>query len=278
MAAKVFAFIDVDIADSRASFKRAFDFVESSSIKYGLSSPILYELGGRERLSVSELYENDFVWKSKGPCLVDPQPATRLVFELNTKESPLATENFLALCTHSRGKSKSSGVELTYRGSKIHRHVPGFILQGGDITFGNGSGGESVFGGKKFKDDVAGLKLKHDARGVLSMGNSGKNSNSSQFFVTLAAAPACNGKHVVLGRLAHGADALSLIEARLAAAAAAVAGAPASGGDSEAPLVPLVVTACGEWVPGRDLEQGYWAEDDTFRPLLGGPGASVESP
>jgi cyclophilin family peptidyl-prolyl cis-trans isomerase len=58
---------------------------------------------------------------------------------------------------------------------------------------GDGSGGDSIFGGK-FNDEKPGLKLKHDAAGILSMANSGKNSNSSQFFFTLAAAPQCDGE------------------------------------------------------------------------------------
>jgi len=256
-----YCFLDIDIDDSRASFQRAVQFVEANSIKYGLSSPSLYELGGRERLAVPELYQNDYDWRGRGRCIVDPQPATRLVFELLTKESPLACENFAALCCGTKGKSKASGVELCYRGSRIHRHVPGAFFQGGDITFGTGSGGESIWG-KKFKDDAGGLKLKHNRRGTLSMGNSGKNSNSSQFFVTFKDMPQCDGKHAVFGRLVHGADTLDLLEAALqSATAAAVAAA------SEEPALPLLVAACGQWVEGRDLAQGYWAEDGQFKPL-----------
>jgi len=260
----MFCFLDVDIADARASYKRACEFVEANSIKYGLSSNVLSELGGREKLGVPELYANDYAWKERGGCQVDPQPCCRMVFELFAEESPLAVENFHTLCIGSKGKSKTSGAVLSYQDSKIHRYVPGFILQGGDITFGNGSGGESIWG-KKFKDDVKGLKLKHDARGILSMGNSGKNSNSSQFFVTLAAAPACDKKHVVFGRLASGHEVLDLIDSTLAAeavssSACASSEAPA---DSEVPRVPIVITACGVW-NDTNLAQGYWGADDVF--------------
>lgn len=82
--------------------------------------------------------------------------------------------------------------------------VPKFIVQGGDFVFGNGSGGESIYNGKKFKDERAGLGMKHDKAGVLSMGNSGKNSNTSQFFITLDKAPQCDGKHVVFGEVISG--------------------------------------------------------------------------
>lgn len=77
-------------------------------------------------------------------------------------------------------------------------------MQGGDFVFGNGSGGESIYNGKKFKDERAGLQLKHDGKGVLSMGNSGKNSNTSQFFITFKEAPQCDGKHVVFGKVVSG--------------------------------------------------------------------------
>ena len=75
---------------------------------------------------------------------------------------------------------------------------------------GDGSGGDSIFNGK-FNDEKGGLKLKHDGPGVLSMANSGKNSNTSQFFFTLAAAPQCDGKHVVFGRVAEGLEILKRI-------------------------------------------------------------------
>jgi cyclophilin family peptidyl-prolyl cis-trans isomerase len=96
-----------------------------------------------------------------------------------------------------------SGKILTYQKSVIHRVIPGFIMQGGDFVFGNGTGGESIFG-KKFKDERAGLLKKHNSKGVLSMGNSGKNSNTSQFFLTFKAAPQCDGKHVIFGQVVSG--------------------------------------------------------------------------
>jgi len=134
-----------------------------------------------------------------------PQKVTRIVVELYSDDSPLACENFKALCSGGRGKAKGSGVPLHYRGSKLHRIIPGFILQGGDFVFGNGSGGESVWN-KKFKDDPKGLKRRHDRKGVLSMGNSGKNCNTSQFFFTLsdAGAPQCDRRHVVFGQVISG--------------------------------------------------------------------------
>ncbi|EGB07157.1 hypothetical protein AURANDRAFT_16055, partial [Aureococcus anophagefferens] len=135
----------------------------------------------------------------------------RVVVEIFDDVAPLAAENFLALVRGDRGADKGSGVPLSYEGCPFHRNIKGFVVQGGDIVKGNGSGGASVFG-KKFKDEAKGLKLKH-GRGALSMGNSGKNANSSQFFFTFAPCPQLDGKHVVFGRVIAGFDVLDAVEA-----------------------------------------------------------------
>jgi cyclophilin family peptidyl-prolyl cis-trans isomerase len=249
-----------------------------NSIKYGLSSNVLSELGGRELQSVPELALNDFAWSqaNPGPVITRPQRATRLVFALDTESSPLACENFAALCTGSKGLSKNSHLPLHYKGSRIHRYHAGLgICQGGDIQFGNGSGGESIWG-KKFKDDVKGLKGRHDKRGVLSMGNGGKNSNSSQFFITMLSrgAPVCDKKHVVFGQLVHGFDTLDLMQELIDAALAespgarrTAAAAAAAADEEEAPPISISVTECGLWQADSDLAQGYWDENDVFRAL-----------
>jgi len=86
------------------------------------------------------------------------------------------------------------------QGVRFHRIVRGFCCQGGDVVKRDGSAGESIYGGK-FNDEKAGIAMKHGRAGLLSMANSGKNSNSSQFFFTLAPAPQCDGKHVVFGQV-----------------------------------------------------------------------------
>ena len=142
-------YLDFDFNDSRAAYKRAVDFVEKNSIKYSLSSNVLTELGGREIKSVPELFANDYVWSEANPgrVITKPQEACRLVFRLDTETSPLACENFLALCSGSKGTSKQSGLALSFKNTRIHRYHAGLgIIQGGDIQFGNGTGGESIWG------------------------------------------------------------------------------------------------------------------------------------
>lgn len=102
-------------------------------------------------------------------------------------QAPKTCYNFLMLAR--QGK---------YDGTIFHRHIPGFMIQGGDPT-GTGSGGESYWG-HEFRDEHS-LRnaYKHDARGLLSMANKGANTNSAQFFFTFRATPHLNGK-VSIGR------------------------------------------------------------------------------
>ena len=204
-------FLDLDIGGHRAAHALAIEFVSSTSIKYGLSSADLSKLGGSERSRIPELFASDFSFSSRGRIELLPAPHERIIIELFSDVAPNACANFLSLCTGDKGKAKGSGVPLLYRGSRMHRLVPGSFVQGGDFVFGNGSGGESIWGGV-FKDEPSALKIKLDARGLLAMSNTGKNSNGSQFFFTLAPLPKLNGRHVVFGRVVAGLETLDAVE------------------------------------------------------------------
>ena len=146
--------------------------------------------------------------------------AGRLVIDLDNEGCPRACENFKCLCTGERGKSKQSGKPMHYKGSMLHRIVKGFVMQGGDFLFGDGRGGETIYGMKFGKDEMAGLKKQHKF-GSLAMANGGKpNSSSSQFyFVTCSSdnAAGCkklkklDGKHVIFGDVVDGLDVLKVI-------------------------------------------------------------------
>ncbi|KAK1922649.1 cyclophilin-like domain-containing protein [Papiliotrema laurentii] len=123
-------------------------------------------------------------------------PAGRIIFELFDDVVPKTTENFKHLCIGD--KTNKDGVKLAYAGSGFHRCIKGFMLQGGDFTRHNGTGGESIYG-EKFEDEA--FTLKHDKPMLLSMANAGPNTNGSQFFITTVPTPHLDGKHVVFGKV-----------------------------------------------------------------------------
>ena len=120
-------------------------------------------------------------------------PAGRIEMTLRADIVPETANNFLKLAKGTLGKTKR------YKGSRFHRVIPGFMCQGGDFTRNNGTGGESIWGGK-FNDEIH-PENQHTTRGIVSMANSGPDTNGSQFFITDRATPHhLDGKHTIFGK------------------------------------------------------------------------------
>ena len=156
------------------------------------------------------------------------RPAGRIVFELYNDIVPKTAENFRCLCTGEKGTGRS-GKPLCYNGLTFHRVIPEFMLQGGDFTRGNGTGGESIYG-TKFEDEN--FRMRHTKPGLLSMANAGPNTNGSQFFITTVVTSWLDGKHVVFGEVVQGMDVVKAIEAK--------------GTRSGATREPIVIADCGQ--------------------------------
>ncbi|KAL6526171.1 Peptidyl-prolyl cis-trans isomerase cyp40 [Orobanche minor] len=137
------------------------------------------------------------------------QKEGRIVVELYRDVVPKTAENFRALCTGEKGVSPLTGVPLHYKGSCFNRVVRSLMVQGGDISGGNGVSGESIYG-QTFEDEN--FELKHSRKGVLSMANSGPNTNGSQFFIVTTQSSQFDGKHVVFGKVIKGFGVLRGIE------------------------------------------------------------------
>ncbi|KAJ3107119.1 peptidyl-prolyl cis-trans isomerase cpr6 [Phlyctochytrium planicorne] len=159
----------------------------------------------------------------------------RIVMELFSEVAPKTCANFLRLCVGDT-VSKVSGAKLAFKGSKFHRVIERFMIQGGDFTRGNGTGGESIYG-EKFEDED--FSLKHETPGLLSMANAGPNTNGSQFFITTVPTPHLDGKHVVFGRVIKGMSVVRRIE-------------KTEKGENDKPVKDVVIEECGELLPGDD--------------------------
>jgi peptidyl-prolyl isomerase H (cyclophilin H) len=165
------------------------------------------------------------------------EPLGRIKFHLFSDTVPLTAENFRQFCT---GEYKGlNGLPQGYKGSKFHRVIKGFMIQGGDFLNADGTGSTSIYHGSSFKDEN--FTHKHTVPGLLSMANSGPNTNGCQFFVTTGKAPHLDGKHVVFGQVAdkESMDVVRKIEN-------VRTGGPGGRGQGDRPVQDVRIAECGE--------------------------------
>ncbi|WP_448653177.1 peptidylprolyl isomerase [Pseudomonas fluorescens] len=152
---------------------------------------------------------------------IDGVPQGRIIMALYDDVVPITARSFRELSTGQNG--------FGYAMSKFHRVIPDFMIQGGDFTRGNGTGGKSIYG-EKFKDEN--FTKRHDKPGLLTMDNAGPNTNGSQFRITTVPAPWLDGKHVVFGEVVEGMDVVRAIEQK--------------GTQSGKPTAEIVISRSGE--------------------------------
>ncbi|KAG7368281.1 cyclophilin type peptidyl-prolyl cis-trans isomerase [Nitzschia inconspicua] len=244
--------------------------VEATLIKYkGNEEELFQKLQAKYEGTSSKASSSAFPEPcGQGPLcflkfLVDGQPVGRVIVKVYLDKTPLAAENFKCLCTGEKGMGRL-GKPLCYKSSRVHRIVPGFCVQMGDFTKGNGTGGESIYPPNsehgdawgKFKDE---LFMQHSKAGLLSMANSGKNTNSSQVFFTLKPVPYLDGKHVVFGEVVEGMDVIEKI-ANLKTDA------------KQNPTQPVVISECGEVKDAKEIPSKQAMQSSPFG-VLGASGS-----
>jgi cyclophilin family peptidyl-prolyl cis-trans isomerase len=156
----------------------------------------------------------------------------KLTIELNGQASPKCAYNFKCLCTGERGIGEITGKNLSLKNNEFHRIVKGMCVQAGDIEGGDGYGGESIYGGD-FEDESFDNGLSHDTSGIVSMGNQGPNTNSSQFFITLGPCSHLDGENNIFGKVIDGMEHLMKINETFEI------------DEDDKPIVPIVIKDCG---------------------------------
>ncbi|CAD5228897.1 unnamed protein product [Bursaphelenchus okinawaensis] len=178
---------------------------------------------------------------------VDGELMGRIVIELYDDICPETCENFCQLCVGESGIGKTTGKMLHFKGSIFHRVVKNFMIQGGDFTNGNGTGGESIYGGV-FEDEN--FVVKHDEPFIVSMANRGPNTNGSQFFVTTSVTSHLDDVHVAFGRVVQGQEVVTQIE-------------NLKTGPKNRPVSDVVIANCGQLIRKKKENEEGGLEPET---------------
>ncbi|EDW04846.1 peptidyl-prolyl cis-trans isomerase, rhodopsin-specific isozyme [Drosophila grimshawi] len=181
------------------------------------------------------------------------QPLGRITFGLFGKIAPKAVANFRHICL--RGINGTS-----YVGAPFHRIVDRFLVQGGDIIGGDGTGSISIYG-DYFEDEEKGLSIEHNRPGYLGMANRGPNTNGCQFYVTTVGAKWLDGKHTVFGKVMDGMDTVYAIE-------------DVKTDTDDFPIDPVLITNCGE-LPTEPFE--FYPDDYNILGWIKAAGLPVTS-
>ncbi|XP_049848625.1 uncharacterized protein LOC126315416 [Schistocerca gregaria] len=185
---------------------------------------------------------------------IDGVQKGRVVVEVFTETTPIAAKNFRALAVgygtrtlrrhSSTGNTTDTDVKLWYKNSRFHRILPGLMIQGGDILYGNGYGSISIYG-RVFVDEH--FHLSHNRPGLLSMANAGPDTNGCQFFITTQPALHLDNKHVIFGHVICGYDIVKLVEQQ--------------GSPTGRPMAEVIMTDCGELSREGYLQEVCWERE-----------------
>ncbi|KAG0188443.1 hypothetical protein DFQ28_004823 [Apophysomyces sp. BC1034] len=221
-ATMVKVFLDIAIGniqafeEQKARYEDAKRWVTQWGSAYGFPGDDLEKFVSSSRDTLRDILINDPSTQSFRVEPPVPLGGGRLEIELFDKECPKTCDNFRAICVGGK-VGKNSKKPLHFKNTKLFRLVTNFMVQGGDVTRGDGSGGESIYNGS-FNDEKPGLAKKFTKQGLVAMANSGKNSNTSQFFITLVDASTnpkvfdkANGKYVIFGQVIDGLEVLQAI-------------------------------------------------------------------
>lgn len=202
-------------------------YQHQSALKDAADNPIVEGMETASKVDAVPTVKKEGVYFE---LAVGEKEVGRVEMELFKDKVPKTCDNFEGLCVGKKDE-KTGRTFKPYMGTVFHRLIPGFMVQGGDYENGDGTGGESIWGGKFEDENFSGGS--HRGAGILSMANAGPNTNGSQFFITLGDAPHLDGKHVVFGRVTGGMDIIEKL-------------AQIRTDDTDRPLMDVMIIDCGK--------------------------------